>query len=91
MFVFEQECRCLLYFLPIINKHTRICTLDDISCYNTLRVKLERTESSTLCHCRAGCDELAFIGEISGSTLRSGMFHNKMGEHNLNISNEQLM
>lgn len=73
--------------MPIINKNTKVCNRAESSCYNSIRLSLERGDNARYtCNCLPGCDELSFSGEISSAALTKTNFD--LGNQLLNFSDE---
>lgn len=74
--VIEEVCGCVIYYLPRFNQHTKICNRAESSCYNKVRIAMERGDDlDHKCDCNAGCDELNFFGEVSTTPLTTTFFH----------------
>lgn len=66
----EQECGCVMYYMPRLNQNGKICTRANFDCYNPLRISLERGENAKYqCSCYPACDSLSFSGDVSAAPL----------------------
>lgn len=64
----EQECGCVMYFMPRLNANTKICTRANFDCYNPLRISLERGENLKYsCSCLPPCNSLSYSGDVSAT------------------------
>lgn len=62
----EQECGCVMYYMPRLNQNSKICTRANYECYNPLRISLERRENSKYdCSCYPSCNSISYSGELS--------------------------
>ncbi|XP_055319534.1 pickpocket protein 28-like [Sitodiplosis mosellana] len=72
---FGMTCGCVIYYMPRINLDAKICNRVNSKCYNAVRISMERGDNIKYkCNCLPGCDELSFLGEISGSPLTTTHF-----------------
>lgn len=66
----ENECGCVLYYMPRLNHNSKICNRGNYRCYNPLRISLERGDNAKYnCHCYPACDEISYSGTISSAPL----------------------
>lgn len=66
----EEECGCVLFYMPRLTRQTKICTRLLSSCYNPLRISLENgINSKYQCTCYPPCDEINYSGVVATTPL----------------------
>lgn len=66
----EEECGCVIFYMPRLHQHSRICTRASSDCYNPLRISLENGKHPKYkCLCYPPCDEIKYSGVVSTTPL----------------------
>lgn len=72
----EEQCGCILYYMPRTTENSTICKQSDKICYDKFiidRGSLLEIQNNT-CNCMPACFELNYTPEISTSLLGNGKF-----------------
>lgn len=65
-----EMCGCVLYYMPRIDENTNICSRDDYTCYNQIKLAIELAVNETFkCNCLPGCFEINYSADISTARL----------------------
>lgn len=84
--VVENECGCVIYYMPRFNPNAKICDRENSNCYNSVRMKLEYGETSQFnCNCLPGCDEISYTASVTTAPLRETHFKEKYQFQNFTI------
>lgn len=66
----ENECGCVLFYMPRLNQNSKVCDRGNSRCYNPLRISMERGDNAKYnCRCYPPCAEINFSGAISTAPL----------------------
>ncbi|XP_058451931.1 pickpocket protein 28 [Malaya genurostris] len=81
----QENCGCVLYYMPKLQEDTKICNKADAPCYEEIKSFLAfRSNTSRLCNCLPGCFEISYTTVISTAELCIGNFkvREKLLSHN---------
>lgn len=68
--IIEEKCGCVVYYMPRLSRHARICGRSDVACYHGVISGIERGErESETCFCLSACFELGFMGLASSAPI----------------------
>ncbi|XP_065076029.1 pickpocket protein 28 [Ochlerotatus camptorhynchus] len=71
----QENCGCVLYYMPKLKEDTKICSKGDAACYEKIRSSIALTANTTLiCSCLPGCSEIAYTMDLSTADLCVGRF-----------------
>lgn len=69
-YLIAQYCGCVLYYMPKIYDDIKICSRQDASCYEKIRIAIELQDNTSLsCTCLPGCYEISYQRELTTSAL----------------------
>lgn len=69
------ECGCVLYYMPIVDENTTICSREDIECSLQLKLTIQTGQDEMLrCDCLPGCFEIGYQADVTTAML-SNAFH----------------
>lgn len=64
--IIEQQCGCVLHYLPRLDKYTKICSLQDAHCYDRISLAIDSLYYDAFhCQCLPGCFAMNYRPEIS--------------------------
>uniref|UniRef100_T1GNS8 Pickpocket protein 28 n=1 Tax=Megaselia scalaris TaxID=36166 RepID=T1GNS8_MEGSC len=76
-FIYDY-CKCILYYLPLIDPNASICAPSDSKCTSNVQTKLESADQNISCqNCVPACYELGYDTTITSTQLVQGNFETK--------------
>lgn len=74
--IYDQNCRCILYYLPRIREDITICGGTDQMCVqNVMRLIESKTNGSFLCNCLPSCYAINYEAELSSAPTLTQAIH----------------
>ncbi|XP_055549433.1 pickpocket protein 28 isoform X2 [Wyeomyia smithii] len=71
----QENCGCVLYYMPKVQEDAKICSKADASCYEEIKMSIAFTANTSLmCSCLPGCFEISYSTDISTAQLCVGKF-----------------
>ncbi|XP_058817822.1 pickpocket protein 28 [Topomyia yanbarensis] len=71
----QENCGCVLYYMPKLQEDTKICGKADAGCYEEIRSSIAFTANTSLmCSCLPGCFEISYSSDLSTAQLCVGKF-----------------
>lgn len=68
--IYDQNCGCIMYYLPRIREDISICGGTDQYCVrNVMRLIESKTNSSFVCNCLPSCYAINYEAELSGAPI----------------------
>ncbi|XP_055644078.1 pickpocket protein 28 [Toxorhynchites rutilus septentrionalis] len=71
----QENCGCVLYYMPKLREDTKICSKADAGCYEEIKSSIALTANTSLmCSCLPGCFEISYSMYLTTAELCIGKF-----------------
>ena len=68
--IVQNECDCVMYYMPRINADTNICGRSADECYSKVRKQVDASEDdASVCNCLPGCFAMSYDSDLSFSKI----------------------